>query len=199
MCNGLFVLRKFGRFMLAIGEKSVKRLMCLKNYFQLDIFVRLILLGSDRNISETISLYRTELITNILNFYYGGIETLFDQLDDKQKFSEILLNIFETYLPSIQYYGNLLNSCFRFILPKSSSNLYVNACQIIENLTLKKEIIGGMIAYRNKVLVSHLSQNLSKVLIISDPFRVKNHVEENLNFRIPSAMRIVKGSLTPRK
>lgn len=148
--------------------------------------------GSDRNISETISLYRAELITNVLSFYYGGIETLFDQLEDK--FPEMLLNIFDTYLPSIQYYGNLLNSSFRFTMPKSSSNLYVSACQIIENLTLRKEILGGMIAYKNKVLVSHLSLELSKMLIISDPFRVKTHLDESLNFRIPTAMRIMKGT-----
>lgn len=167
LCNGLFVLRKFGRFMLAIG--------------------------SDRNISETITLYRAELITNILNFYYGGLSTLFNQLENKSKFSEILLTIFDTYLPSIQYYGNLLNSSFRFIIPKSSSNLYVSACQIIENLMLRNEIIDGVIAYKNKVLVSHLSLDLSKILIISDPFQMKTHLEEGLSFRLPTTMRIVKG------
>jgi hypothetical protein len=155
--------------------------------------------GSDRNISETISLYRADLITNILNFYYGGLNTLFNQLEDKSKFPEILLSIFETYLPSIQYYGNLINSSFRCIIPKSSSNLFVSACQIIENLTLRKEVIGGIIAYKNKVLVSHLSLDLSKILIISDPFQMKTHLDEGLNFRLPTAMRIVKGSYYIRR
>lgn len=79
------------------------------------------------------------------------------------------------------------------MMPKSSSNLYVTACQIIENLTMKKEIIGGIIAYKNKILVSHLSQSLSKVLIIADTFRRKNHAEENLKFHIPSAIKVLKG------
>lgn len=119
---------------------------------------------------------------------------MYNQLEDKARLPDILLTIFETYLPSIQYYAaNLLNSSFRFIIPKSSSNLYVSACQIIENVTLQKEVLGGIIVYNNKVLVSHLSMELSKILIISDPFQMKTHLDESLTFRIPSAMKIVKG------
>lgn len=186
LSNGLFVMRKFGRFMLVIGE--------LKCYTMLIIILILKKsTGSDRNICESIALYRADLISDILNFYYGGIETLFNQLDEKNKFSEVLLSIFETYLPSIQFYGNLSNSSFRFILPKSSSHLFVNACQILENLALRKEMFGGVIVYNSKIVTSQLSHELSKMLIISDPFRIKTYCEDNLSFRIPTAMRIVKG------
>lgn len=69
----------------------------------------------------------------------------------------------------------------------------MNACQILENIATRKEMFGGVIVYNNKIVTSQLSHELTKILIISDPYRMKSFFDETLNFRIPTVMRIVKG------
>ncbi|CRK92785.1 CLUMA_CG006222, isoform A [Clunio marinus] len=166
--NGKFKIERFGRFILAIG--------------------------TDRNIQESLLKYRADLMVNILRLYHQDIETIFSQFDGAKKFSDKLYHIFETYLPILQYNGNILQNVYKIFLPKSASNLYLDAIQILEHIASRNGILGGMILYNNKVLASQLSTTLTKTLTATDPVRIKTtaEVEKNVDFHIPMGSQIVK-------
>ena len=166
--NGKFMIERFGRFILAIG--------------------------TDRNIQESLLKHRSELMVNILKLYHQDIETIFNQFDDPKNFSDKLYHIFETYMPILQYNGNLLQNVYKLFLPKSASNLYLDAIQILEHVASRKGVLGGMILYNNKVLASQLSVDLTKILTATDPVRIKTtaEVERNVNFHVPTGSQILK-------
>ena len=167
--NGKFKIERFGgRFILAMG--------------------------TDRNIQESLLIHRSELMVNILGLYHKGIETLFSQFDEQKNFSDKLYHIFETYMPILQYNGNLLQNVYKLFLPKSASNLYLEGIQILEHIACRQGVIGGMILHHNKVLASQFSVDLTKILTATDPVRIKTtaEVERNVNFHIPMGSQILK-------
>lgn len=166
--NGKFKIERFGRFILAMG--------------------------TDRNIQESLLEHRSDLMVNILRLYHQDIETIFKQFDEQKNFSDKLYHIFETYLPILQYNGNLLQNVYKLFLPKSASNLYLDAIHILEHVACRQGILGGMILHHNKVLASQFSIDLTKILTATDPFRIKTtaEIERNVNFHIPTGAQIVK-------
>lgn len=166
--NGKFKIEKFGRFILAMG--------------------------TDRNIQESLLKHRADLMVNILRLYHQDIATIHRQFDEPKNFSDKLYHIFETYLPILQYNGNLLQNVYKLFLPKSASNLYLDAIQILEHVAGRQGILGGMILHNNKVLASTFSVELTKILTATDPYRIKTTAENerNVDFHIPVGSQIVK-------
>lgn len=150
--------------------------------------------GTDRNIQESLLIHRAELLVNILKVYHRDIETIFEQFSEQKNFSDKLYHVFETYLPILQYNGSLLQNVYKLFLPKSASNLYLDAIQILENIANRSGILGGMILHHNKVLATQFSVDLTKILTATDPFRIKTtaEVEKNVNFHIPTGSQILK-------
>lgn len=173
--NGKFKFEKYGRFILAMG--------------------------TDRNIQESLLIHRNELMKNILKLYHCDINKIFEQFDDAKKFSDKLYHIFETYLPVLQYNSNVLQNVYKLHLPKSASNLFLIANQILENVASRTGVLGGMILYNNKVICSQLSSSLTKVLVATDPIRIKTTAEiaKNLDFYISSGSQIIKIYITPHE
>lgn len=151
-------------------------------------------MGTDRNIKESLLTTRADLMVKILRLYHCDIETIFEQFSEQKNFSDKLYHIFETYLPILQYNGNLLQNVYKLFLPKSASNLYLDAIQILENVAGKKGILGGMILFHNKVVATQFSVDLTKILTATDPFRIKTtaEVERNVSFHIPTGSQILK-------
>lgn len=166
--NGKFKIEQFGRFVLAMG--------------------------TDRNIQESLLNHRAELMKRILRLYHNDINTIFEQFDDCKKFSDKLYHIFETYLPVLQYNSNPLQNIYKLYLPKSASNLFLDATQVIENVASKQNVLGGMILYNNKVISSQFSKDLTKVLVATDPLRIKTtaDIAKNVNFHMPVGCQIIK-------
>lgn len=166
--NGKFKIERFGRFILAMG--------------------------TDRNIQESLLTHRADLMVNILRLYHQDIETIHRQFNEAKNFSDKLYHIFETYLPILQYNGNLLQNVYKLFLPKSASNLYLDAIQILEHVAGRQGIMGGVILHNNKVLASTFSVDLTKILTATDPFRIKTtaEIERNVNFHIPMGSQIIK-------
>jgi Hermansky-Pudlak syndrome 4 protein len=166
--NGKFKIEKFGRFILAMG--------------------------TDRNIQESLLQHRSELMVNVLKVYHRDIETIFEQFSEQKNFSDKLYHIFETYLPILQYNGNLMQNVYKLFLPKSASNLYLDAIQILENVANSPGVLGGIILHHNKVLATQFSVELTKILTATDPFRIKTtaEVEKNVDFHIPTGSQIIK-------
>lgn len=170
--NGKFKFEKFGRFIMAMG--------------------------TDRNIQDSLLSYRNDLMKSILRLYHCDLNKIFEQFDDPKNFSDKLYHIFETYLPILQYNSNVLQNVYKCHLPKSASNLFLNSHQILENVANRQGILGGVILYNNKVICSQLSSLLTKVLVATDPVRVKTTAEiaKNLNFYLPSGSQIIKIFIT---
>lgn len=124
--NGKFKIEQFGRFILAMG--------------------------TDRNIQESLLKHRAELMMSILRLYHQDIETIFSQFNEQKNFSDKLYHIFETFLPILQYNGNLLQNVYKLFLPKSASNLYLDAIQILEHISSRPGVIGKCCAI---VIASH--------------------------------------------
>jgi Hermansky-Pudlak syndrome 4 protein len=169
--SGKFAIKYFGRFVMAVG--------------------------TDRNIPETILEYRAELLTSLLNLYHKDITTISDQFGSVlapqyKNLSEKLYHIFETFLPILQYSGNILQNISILRLPKSASNVFLNAIQILQSCQQKKGVLGGAILYHNKTIASQLPASLTKLLITSDSYRAKSTVDQvSVDFHIPVGVQLL--------
>lgn len=94
-------------------------------------------------------MHRANLLINIFELYHYSIPSLYELFDDRVRFADKLYHIFETHLPLLQYNGNLLQNIYKLHLPKSASNLYLDAIQILENCQ-KSNVLGGILLYHNK-------------------------------------------------
>lgn len=93
--NGKFVFKEFGRFILAVG--------------------------TDRNVSQSLLEHRAELLSSLLRLFHRDIQTIHDQFlatGQYKNLSEKLYHIFETYLPVLQYNGNIFQNMPISKLPK---------------------------------------------------------------------------------
>ncbi|XP_043482574.1 uncharacterized protein LOC122511429 [Leptopilina heterotoma] len=151
--GGKFVLKKLGQYVLAVG--------------------------TDRNIQDWILQRRASTLESILKFFHCDIETISTSLNnDKNKFTEKLYQMFETYLPILQYNSSLFFSNPSLKLPRSASHVFLEAIQILQNCQEIIGIIGGALFYNNKVVASQLSAEITKQLVITDPYRIKTPAEK---------------------
>lgn len=93
--NGKFVLKEFGRFVMAIG--------------------------TDRNIHESILEHRAELLTSFIQLFHKNLQTIHEQFTISGQYknlSDKFYHIFETYLPILQYNGLVLQNMPISLLPK---------------------------------------------------------------------------------
>lgn len=127
--SGKFALRFFGRYVLAVG--------------------------TDRNVAESILHHRSELLSALLRLYHNDIEKisgLFEGQEEQRKnFTDKLYHIFDTYLPILQYNGNIFHNIVLLDLPKSAANIYLDTVQILQSCQQKSGVLGGQILYHNKV------------------------------------------------
>lgn len=156
----------------------------------------LMAIGSDRNLHESILTRRSYFMKEIIKLYHNDIEQICEQ--DPKKLNDKLFQIFETYLPVIQNNSNVLQSVYKLQLPKSASNLYLTAVQILENIANRHGVLGGLIMYNSKVVCSQFSTSLTKVLAGTDPNRIKTTADtsKNDNFYIPTGSQIIKIFIT---
>lgn len=172
--NGKFKCERFGRFVVAIG--------------------------TDRNVQESVLNHRNEFMKNIIKLYHNDINEVYEQFQSRKNFCDKIYQIFETYLPTLQYNSNVLRNVYKLHVPKSSSNtVYLNANQILENIiTRPGSVLGGVILYNNKVICSQLSTMLTKILVATDPYRLKSTAEmnKNVNYHIPVGSQSIKIFIT---
>lgn len=163
--NGRFALRYFGRFILAVG--------------------------SDRNVEDSILDHRTKLLSDLLQLYHSDVERISavyganGKGDDQRKLTDKLYHIFETYLPLLQYNGNIFYNISILNLPKPASNFYLDTVQVLESCQQEVGVLGGQIMYHNKVIASQLSSALTHLLVISDPLRLKTIESIHVQFHVP--------------
>ncbi|XP_032591259.1 uncharacterized protein LOC6561191 isoform X2 [Drosophila grimshawi] len=170
--NGKFVLKEFGRFVLAVG--------------------------TDRNIADQLLEHRANLLSSLLKFFHRDLQSLHDQYaqpaqQHSRNLSEKLYHIFETYLPMLQRNGNTFQNVPKLRMPKTASHIYLEAIQTLQSCQQTKGILGGAILYHNKVVASQLGDVVTKQLVLTDPRHVRTTAEQlNMQqFHIPNGVQML--------
>ncbi|XP_017880807.1 uncharacterized protein LOC108625361 isoform X2 [Ceratina calcarata] len=161
--GGKFVLKKFGQYILAVG--------------------------TDRNIHDWILERRANTLESLLKFFHCDLNKILESFNnDRNKFTEKLYQMFETYLPILQYSANLFSNIPIIKLPKSASNIFLEAIQVLQYFQETHGIIGGALFYNNKVVATQLSAEVTKQIVITDPYRIKAPAD-----RIPTEFHLPVG------
>ncbi|XP_045498734.1 uncharacterized protein LOC123696518 isoform X1 [Colias croceus] len=149
--SGKFIIREYGRYVLAIG--------------------------SDRNIPDWVLKNRANLLTSIIKVYHGDLESLADSMEDQKRLAEKLYQIFETYLPVLQYGCHIFQRVPMLSLPKSATSVFMESMQILEHCRRNRGVLGGVILYNNKIIATQLPPSLTSYLTVVDPYRIKSPAE----------------------
>ncbi|XP_063700067.1 uncharacterized protein LOC134830495 [Culicoides brevitarsis] len=155
-----------------------------------------LVVGTDRNVDESILKYRSDLLVSLLRLYHKDVEKIKDnfpgdQVETRKKFTDKLYHIFDTYLPILQYNENIFNNIYLLDLPKSSANIYLDTIQTLQSCQQEPGVLGGQILYHNKVIASQLGNNLSKLLVLSDPLRLKTVDVIHTGFHVPYGVQLM--------
>ncbi|CAK9809741.1 BLOC-3 complex member HPS4 [Anthophora plagiata] len=166
--GGKFVLKKFGQYVLAVG--------------------------TDRNIHDWILERRANTLESLLKFFHCDLNKILDSFNnDRNKFTEKLYQMFETYLPILQYSANLFSNIPIIKLPKSASNIFLDAIQVLQYCQETNGIMGGALFYNNKVVATQLSAELTKQIVITDPYRIKAPAERiSTEFHLPVGVQLLR-------
>ncbi|XP_052753204.1 uncharacterized protein LOC113520712 [Galleria mellonella] len=149
--SGKFIIKEYGRYILAIG--------------------------SDRNIPDWVLKNRAKLLTSMIRVYHGDLQTLAAQMEDQRRLAEKLYQIFETYLPVLQYGCHIFQRVPMLSLPKSATSIYMESMQILEHCRKSKGVLGGVVLYNNKIISTQLPPSLTSYLTVVDPYRIKSPAE----------------------
>ncbi|XP_015598222.1 uncharacterized protein LOC107269173 isoform X2 [Cephus cinctus] len=166
--GGKFVLKRFGHYMLAVG--------------------------TDRNIQDWVLERRSDTLESILKFFHCDLETISSSFaSDRNKLTEKLYQMFETYLPILQYGANMFSNIPNIKLPKSASNVFLEAIQVLQYCQETSGIMAGALFYNNKVVATQLSAELTKQLVITDPYRIKAPAERiSTDFHLPVGVQLLR-------
>ncbi|XP_047504276.1 uncharacterized protein LOC125049176 [Pieris napi] len=149
--SGKFIIREYGRYVLAIG--------------------------SDRNIPDWVLKNRANLLTSMIKVYHGDLQSLAVSMEDQKRLAEKLYQIFETYLPVLQYGCHIFQRVPMLSLPKSATSVYLESMQILEQCRRSKGVLGGVILYNNKIISTQLPPSLTSYITVVDPYRIKSPAE----------------------
>lgn len=125
--SGKFILTPFGRFVLVVG--------------------------TDRNISDAALTYRSELLASVVRLYHRSLDTVYEQCMVSASYKTVtdkFYHIFETYLPLLQHQSSVFNSLPTLKMPPSANCVFVEAIQTLQDSRQLKGVIGGTILYHNK-------------------------------------------------
>ncbi|KAJ9590905.1 hypothetical protein L9F63_016062, partial [Diploptera punctata] len=166
--SGKFVMRHYGRYILTMG--------------------------TDRNIPDWVLEHRADTMNHLIQFYHKDLETICLSVgSDNLQFTKKLNQMFETYIPILPYAANMFGNIPVIRLPKSASNIFLEATQILQSLRIKSGVLGGIVLFQNKVVTSQLSSTLTKRLVSSDPCRIKSPAEPvSLSFHLPVGVQLLQ-------
>ncbi|XP_034952467.1 uncharacterized protein HPS4 [Chelonus insularis] len=166
--GGKFVIKKFGHYIIAVG--------------------------TDRNIQDWILERRANYLESVLKFFHCDLETISQSLNnDRNKFTEKLYQMLETYLPILQYSASLFCNMPMIKLPSTASNVFLESMQILQYCQEMPGILGGTMFYSNKVIATQLSPELTKQLVITDPYRIKAPADRiSTDFHLPVGVQLLR-------
>lgn len=171
-----------------------KIIMLQNGKFCLSIHGRYIMvIGSDRNIDDWILEYRLNILNSLIHFYHKDFEEIANLYDSYTSLSAKIYFIFETYLKILSNNGNIFANIPQMNLPKSAGSCFLEATNLLHSCQNIDHVLGGMVLYHNKVLVTQLSINITKNIVITDPYRIKSPAENiETNFKLPLGIHLLQ-------
>ncbi|XP_048478657.1 uncharacterized protein LOC119694112 [Plutella xylostella] len=144
--SGKFIIREYGRYILAIG--------------------------SDRNIPDWVLTNRADLLTSMIRVYHGDLACLAQQPRDGAH-RDKLYQMLETYLPQLQYGAHCFQRVPALTLPRTEGGVFMEAMQVLEYCRRNRGVLGGIILYNNKIVATQIPPGLTSYLAVVDPYRIK--------------------------
>ncbi|XP_013408715.1 uncharacterized protein LOC106172512 [Lingula anatina] len=135
-------------------------------------------------------------------FFMGNLELLFQLCDgERDKFVSSMQAVWDCYLPFSRFYGDAVSAAFESLpvieLPKSGSNLFVKASSLLQASQRRPGVLAGCLLFKNRVLVTQLSQDLTARLLLIKP--QQSHLPCQIyepDFSLPKGVRILSVYLT---
>ncbi|VEN61177.1 unnamed protein product [Callosobruchus maculatus] len=148
--------------------------------------------GTDRNITDLLLEHRANAVYSLVKFFHNDFVSLAD-LYQGESLPAKLYHIFDTYLKMLTFGGNIFSHIPTLNLPKSASNVYMEATHILECCRELDNVLGGSMLYHNKVVATQLSADLTKRIILTDPFRIKCPSEVmEVSFELPISVQLLQ-------
>uniref|UniRef100_A0A1Y1K6Y7 CCZ1/INTU/HSP4 first Longin domain-containing protein n=2 Tax=Photinus pyralis TaxID=7054 RepID=A0A1Y1K6Y7_PHOPY len=165
--SGKFFIHTYGRYLMAVG--------------------------TDRNIADWVLEHRADLLRSLITFYHQDLLKMAELYQGSASLSAKLYHMFETYLKILTYGGHMFFNIPTIQLPKSASHVFLEAIQLLESCQQKNCVLGGTILYHNKVVATQLSSDLTKKLVLTDPYRIKSPAEMfDLNLSLPLGVQLLQ-------
>ncbi|XP_059481269.1 uncharacterized protein LOC132200089 [Neocloeon triangulifer] len=186
-----------------LASFSCPKLICLKSgQFAIRQCGRFILaVGTDHSHPAWVLHKRADALFAMLRLFHGGIEEIGNGCAfDRSILVSRLQDILDTLVPMAQNYGDLFGQEPTLLLPKSASNVFLEAVQVLEFFQNLQGVIGGTILYKNRVVSTLLTAELTRKLIFSDPYHIRNSVETvPAQFELPLGVRLLRVYLEQRE
>ncbi|XP_065161908.1 uncharacterized protein HPS4 [Atheta coriaria] len=164
--SGKFSVQEYGRYILAVG--------------------------TDRNIADWVLEYRADTLSSLITFFHNDIAVMSEVYPSVECLSAKLYHMFETYIKILTYSSNLFSNIPKIHLPKSASNVFLESMQILQCCQEVEHVLGGTMLYHNKVLATQLSSNLTKRLVLTDPYRIKSPAETvEVDYQLPLGVQLL--------
>lgn len=153
----------------------------------------LLAVGTDRNVPDWILLHRNDLLKSLVEFYHKDIEEMASIYGNTDALSAKMYHMCETYLKIISFGGNIFSIIPSINLPKSASNVFIETLNILQYCQTFESVLGGLILHHNKVVATQLSPYLTKMLVLTDPYRIKSPAEAvTTNFHLPIGVQMIE-------
>lgn len=153
----------------------------------------LLAVGTDRNVPDWILLHRNNLLTSLIEFYHKDIEEMANIYGNSDALSAKMYHMCETYLKIISFGGNIFSIIPSINLPKSASNVFIESLNILHYCQTFDSVLGGLILHHNKVVATQLSPFLTKMIVLTDPYRIKSPAETiTTNFHLPIGVQMLE-------
>lgn len=105
-------------------------------------------MGTDRNIQDWILERRADILESLLKLFHCDFIKILESFNnDRNRFTEKLYQMFETYLPILQYSANLFSNIPVIKLPKVSTD------KILDINTIVSKVYPQLIIQYNSILI----------------------------------------------
>ncbi|XP_072390222.1 uncharacterized protein HPS4 [Diabrotica undecimpunctata] len=165
----------------ALCGQVVGTIQCMKNIFSKPDVITLVngkfviiehkqfffVMGTDKNTPSTFLQSRAKSLFAVIEFFHKDIYSL--QLNYNSKCDvEKLQDIIDSYLKMLLVSGKLFTPKPAFVLPKSSNDIFTQAIHILECCRSGNYVLGGVVSYRNRLVVTQLCSALTQLVLLTE-------------------------------